>query len=84
MMGWTCSSCGETRNSCRFLARNSLRKRFLGKPGQNSEDNIKMDIKDLVYEDVNWIKCFRTCSVRDFGISGVESAGSVTQEQLFR
>jgi hypothetical protein len=32
------------------------KKRALGRPKQRLEDNIKMDLKEIVWEGVNWIQ----------------------------
>jgi hypothetical protein len=47
-----CSSDGEGRGVYRFLVGKPEGKRTLGRPRCRSEDNIKMDLKEVRYEGV--------------------------------
>jgi hypothetical protein len=51
---------GEMRNSYKILILKSEWKRLLGRPGRRCEGNIKMDLKEIVWEGVEWI-----CLVQD-------------------
>ncbi|KAJ4433414.1 hypothetical protein ANN_15673 [Periplaneta americana] len=46
---------GESRNACRVLVGRPEEKRPLGRPRRRWEDNIKMDLREVGYEDRNWI-----------------------------
>jgi len=46
---------GEMRNSSKILAGEPEWKRPLGRPRRRWEANIKMDFKETVCEDVEWI-----------------------------
>jgi hypothetical protein len=45
----------EGRGVCRVLVGKSKGKRPLGKLGCRWEDNIKMDLQKVGYEDIDWI-----------------------------
>jgi hypothetical protein len=44
---------GETRNAYNILVRKPERKRPLGRPGRRWEDNIRIDLRELGWEDVD-------------------------------
>jgi hypothetical protein len=46
---------GGKRNACRLLAGIPERKRPLRKPRRVWVDNIKIDIEDIEWDDMNWI-----------------------------
>ncbi|KAJ4440219.1 hypothetical protein ANN_08358 [Periplaneta americana] len=46
---------GESRNAYRVLVRRPEEKRPLGRPRRRWEDNIKMDLREVVYDDRDWI-----------------------------
>jgi hypothetical protein len=46
---------GEKRNAYRSLVGKPERKRPLGQPKHRQKDNIKLDVKDIGRECVNWI-----------------------------
>ncbi|KAJ4443996.1 hypothetical protein ANN_05785 [Periplaneta americana] len=46
---------GECRNAYRVLVRRPEGKRPLGRPRRRWEDNIKMDLREVGYEDREWI-----------------------------
>jgi hypothetical protein len=46
---------GEGRNVCRVLVGKPRGKRPLGSPRRRCEDGIKMDLREVSWEDVEWI-----------------------------
>jgi hypothetical protein len=46
---------GETRNTYNTLVEKPEGKRPLGKPRRRLEDNIGMDLREIEWEDVDWI-----------------------------
>ncbi|KAJ4452194.1 hypothetical protein ANN_03712 [Periplaneta americana] len=46
---------GESRNAYRVLVGRSEGKRPLGRPRRIWEDNIKMDLREVGYDDRDWI-----------------------------
>jgi len=46
---------GERRGAYRVLVRKPERKRPFGRPGLRWEDNIKMGLKKVVWECMDWI-----------------------------
>jgi hypothetical protein len=54
-MGRQCSTNGEKRNAYRLLAGKSEGKRSLGRPRRRWEDNIRMDLGEVGWSDVDWI-----------------------------
>ncbi|KAJ4450629.1 hypothetical protein ANN_02057 [Periplaneta americana] len=46
---------GESRNACRVLVGRPEGKRPLGRPRCRWEDNIKMNLRDVGYDDKDWI-----------------------------
>ncbi|KAJ4439749.1 hypothetical protein ANN_07877 [Periplaneta americana] len=46
---------GESRNVCRVLVGRPEGKRPLGRPRRRWEDNIKMDLREVGYDDRDWI-----------------------------
>jgi hypothetical protein len=54
-MGRTCSSNGENRNAYRILVGKPERKRPLGRPRHRWVDNIKMDLREIGWNDMDWI-----------------------------
>ncbi|KAJ4431841.1 hypothetical protein ANN_20447 [Periplaneta americana] len=46
---------GESRNAYRVLVGRPERKRPLGRPRRRWEDNIKMDLREVRYDDRDWI-----------------------------
>jgi hypothetical protein len=49
------SRMGEKRNVCRLLVGKPEGKRPLGRPRRRWIDNIKMDLFEIGWDDVNWI-----------------------------
>jgi hypothetical protein len=46
---------GEVRNAYKILGGKSEEKRPLGRRGRTLEDNIRMDLRDTEWEDVDWM-----------------------------
>jgi hypothetical protein len=68
-MGGACSTHGTYEEMIGNFSRKTEGKRPLGRIRHREEDNIKVDIMEMVCEDVDWIhlmyegvfKIFRTC-----------------------
>jgi hypothetical protein len=54
-MGRACSTNGEKRNAYRILVAKPGSKRPLGRPRRRWVDNIKMDLREIGRDGVNWI-----------------------------
>jgi hypothetical protein len=54
-MGGPCSTNGEKRNAYRLLVGKPERKRPLGRPRRRWVDNIRMDLREVGWGDVDWI-----------------------------
>jgi hypothetical protein len=54
-MGRACSTNGAKRNACRMLVGKSDGKRPLGRPRCRCVDNIKMDLREILWGDMDWI-----------------------------
>jgi len=50
-----CSTRGKMRNAYKILVGKSLRKWPLERLGCGSKDDIRMDLKEIEWEGVNWI-----------------------------
>jgi hypothetical protein len=46
---------GEKRNACRLLVGKPEGRRLLGRPRRGWVDNIRMDLLEVVWGDVDWI-----------------------------
>jgi hypothetical protein len=46
---------GEKRNACRILVGKPEGRRPLGKPRRRWMDNIKMDLREIGWDDVDWV-----------------------------
>jgi hypothetical protein len=46
---------GEKRNACRILVGKPEGKRPLGRPRRRWVDNIKMDLREIGWDGVDWI-----------------------------
>jgi hypothetical protein len=54
-MGGACSTNGEKRNAYRLLVGNPGGRRPLGRPRRRWLDNIRMDLVEVGWGDVDWI-----------------------------
>jgi hypothetical protein len=54
-VGRACSSNGEARNVYRILVRKPDRKRPLGRPRHRWVENIKMDLREIGWDGMDWI-----------------------------
>jgi hypothetical protein len=54
-MDRACSKNGEKRNACRRLVGNPEGKRSLGRPGRRWADNIKMGLREIEWDGMDWI-----------------------------
>jgi hypothetical protein len=54
-MGWPCSTNGDKRNAYRLLVGKPEGNRPLGRPRRRWVDNIRMDLGELGWGDVDWI-----------------------------
>jgi hypothetical protein len=54
-MGGPCSTNGEKRNAYRLLVGKSEGRRPLGRPRRRWVDNIRMDLREVGWCDVDWI-----------------------------
>ncbi|KAJ4450519.1 hypothetical protein ANN_01946 [Periplaneta americana] len=52
---WHVARMGESRNAYRVLVGRPEGKRPLGRPRRRWEDNIKMDLREVGYDDRDWI-----------------------------
>jgi len=55
-VGWTCGTHGEGRIVYRVLVGRPEGKRPLGRPRCRWEYNIKMDLREIGIDEVNWIQ----------------------------
>jgi hypothetical protein len=53
-MGWSCSTNGEKRNAYRLLVGKPEGQRPLGRPRRRWADNIRMDLGEVGWGDVDW------------------------------
>jgi hypothetical protein len=54
-MGGECSTNAEKRNAYRLLVGKPEEKRRLGRPRRRLVDNIRMDIVEVGWDDVDWV-----------------------------
>jgi hypothetical protein len=47
---------GEKRNACRILVGNPEGKRPLGRPTRRWVDNIKMDLREIGWDGLIWLR----------------------------
>jgi hypothetical protein len=53
-MGMACSTKGEKRNAYRIFVGEPEGKRPLGRPRRRWVDNIKMDLRDIGWDGMDW------------------------------
>jgi hypothetical protein len=70
---------GEMRNACKIFVGNSEGKRQLGRPRCRWEDNITMDLRETVFEAVDWIHVAQDVDRGGGALceSGIELSGSI-------
>jgi hypothetical protein len=54
-MAKVCTAHTEHRNTYRILVAKPKGKRPLGRPGRSWKDNIKIDVRELRWGDIDWI-----------------------------
>jgi hypothetical protein len=54
-VGGACSTNGERRNAYRILVGKPEGKRPLGRPRRRWVDNIKMDLREIGWDGIDWI-----------------------------
>jgi hypothetical protein len=54
-MGRACSTKGEKRNACRILMGKPDGKKPLGRPVRRWVDNIKMALREIGWDGMDWI-----------------------------
>jgi hypothetical protein len=54
-MGRACGMHREKRNAYRILVGKLEGKIQLGKPGRRWEDNVKMDLQEIGWSDMDWV-----------------------------
>jgi hypothetical protein len=54
-MGGACSTNGKKRNACRLLVGKPEGRRPLGRPKRRWLDNVRMDLVEVGWGDVDWI-----------------------------
>ncbi|KAJ4438388.1 hypothetical protein ANN_14333 [Periplaneta americana] len=69
----------EPRNAYRVLFGRPERKRPLGRPRRRWEDNIKIDLREVGYDNRDWIKLTRIGTMADLCEGGNEPAGSLSK-----
>jgi hypothetical protein len=52
---WECSTNGEKRNVCRLLVGKPEGKRPVGRPRGRWADNIRVDLVEVGWGDVDWV-----------------------------
>jgi hypothetical protein len=50
-----CSTNGEKRNAYRILVGKPEEKRPLGRPGRTWMDNVKIDLREIGWDGMDWI-----------------------------
>ena len=55
-MGWACSAYGGGEGTYRVLVGKPEGKRPQGRPRRRWVDNIKMDLQDMGWGDIDWIE----------------------------
>jgi hypothetical protein len=54
-MGGACSTHGEMKNACKILVGKPEGKISHERPRRKREDNIKMKVREIELEDVDWV-----------------------------
>jgi hypothetical protein len=54
-MGKSCSTHGNKTNACKVSVGKPHGRRLLGRPSHTWDDNIKIDIRGIVWSGLDWI-----------------------------
>ncbi|KAJ4439149.1 hypothetical protein ANN_15106 [Periplaneta americana] len=73
---------GESRNAYKVLVGRPEGKRPLGRPRRGWEDNIKMDLREVGYDDREWIDLGKIGTDGDLCEGGNEPSGSLKASNL--
>jgi hypothetical protein len=76
-MGRACSTNGEKRNTYRILVGKLEGKRPLGRPRRRWVDNIKIDLKEIGWDGMDWIDLAQDRELEGSCEHGNESLGSI-------
>jgi hypothetical protein len=77
-MGGPCSTNGEKRNAYRLLVEKPKGKRPLGRPRRRWVDNVRMDLGEVGWGDMDWIGLAKDRNRwRVFCEFGIEPSGSM-------
>lgn len=69
----------KTKNVYRILLRKLLRKQPLGRQRRGEDNNIKVNLRKICCEDVNWTESSGLlCLTVDFGVNGIYFLGSIS------
>jgi hypothetical protein len=68
---------GEKRNAYKILVGKPEGRRPLGKPRRRWVDNIKMDLKEIEWDDIDWTDLAQEGPVEDSCEYGNEPSGSI-------
>ncbi|KAJ4444752.1 hypothetical protein ANN_06549 [Periplaneta americana] len=75
---------GESRNAYRVLVGRPEEKRPLGRPRRRWEDNIKMDLREVGYDDKDWINLAQDRDLwRAYVRTGMNLRGFLKASKLF-
>jgi hypothetical protein len=58
-MSWACSTNGENRDAYTILVGKPEGKRPLGTPRRRRMDNIKIDLREIEWDGVDWVDLLR-------------------------
>jgi hypothetical protein len=88
-MGRACSTNGEKRNACRILVGKPEGERSLVRPKRRWVDNIKLDLRKIGWDGVDWIDMAQDHGIETSGsikagkfLSGCTVGGSSRRAQL--
>jgi hypothetical protein len=74
---------GEIRYAYKVLVEKPEGKRPLGRPMRRWEDNIRMDLREIRWEDVDWIHLAQDRTVADSCEHSNEPSGSIKGGNFF-
>jgi hypothetical protein len=76
-MGRICSTHGAKRNACRIFVGNPERKRPLRRTRRRWVDNIKIYLREIEWDGVDWIDLPQDRDHRRTSEHGIETSGSL-------